>query len=285
MRPTRAQALALQGPVIVAMLVFVGAPTAFLIVTAFAPGGMFQLQYGDWSTSAFSLVWTDTFRIQLTRSVGIGLASTAVSIIAGFTLANWVMFHARRTNIWLSLIVVALIASFIARIYAWRTVLGSEGPVSRAFQVLGLIDEPQTILLFTRPAVIIAQVSVLIPLCALILASAFSRIDHQLLEAARTQGYGSLRILTTVTLPLSGPAVLTATSFSFFLSTGDYLTPSLLGGANSTTLGSVIAGQYQITGNYAAGAVVSLVMLVVFGAFFVLARLALRVLGMLPDWQ
>ena len=283
MRPSRAQALLLQAPVIACMLLLVAAPTLLLLATAFSPGGLFRIELGDWGLGAIdTVVGDDAHATQLTRSIVIGLATTAFSVTGGFALAYWVVFRSTRSGLWLSLIVVALIASYIARIYAWRTILGTEGPVNGLLRELGLVGEGESVILFTRLAVVIAQVNVFLPLSALILASALARVDRQLFEASRSSGYDGPATLVWVTLPQVGRALLTAISFTFFLSTGDYITPSLLGGRTSTTLGALIATKYKTTGDYSAGAVLALEMLLVFALFVVAVRLLLRALGMLP---
>ena len=286
MKPTRAQALLLQTPVVACILVFVAAPTLLLFAAAFSPGGLFRLDLGEWSTSSFDAVLSnDAHGTQLVRSIIIGLATTLFSVLGGYTLAHWVVFRARRTGLWLSLIVVALVASYIGRIYAWRTILGSEGPLSQLLSGMGIIEEGRAVILFTRPAVVIAQVNVFLPLSALILASALARVDRVLFEASRSSGYGSLATLIWVTLPQVGRALLTAVSFTFFLATGDYITPVLLGGTSSTTLGALIATQYKATGDYSTGAVLALEMLVVFLVFVIAARWMLRAFDMLPKTQ
>ena len=282
MKPTRAQAFLLQTPVVACILVFVAAPTLLLFAAAFSPGGLFRLDLGEWSTSSFEAVLSnEAHSTQLTRSITIGLATTLFSVVGGYALSHWVVFRSRRIGLWLSLIVVALVASYIARIYAWRTLLGSEGPISRLLSAVGVLEEGRVIVLFTRLAVVIAQVNVFLPLSALILASALARVDRVLFEASRSSGYGSVATLVWVTLPQVGRALLTAVSFTFFLSTGDYITPVLLGGTSSTTLGALINTQYKATGDYSAGAVLGLEMLVVFVAFVIVAGWVLRAFGML----
>lgn len=283
MRPSKPQALLLQSPALAAMLALVVAPTVLLLLSAFSPGGLFEVRLGDWSTSAISaVVESEGYRTQLGRSLLIGSLTTLFAVCGGFALAYWVVFRATRKGPWLALIVVALVASYLARIYAWRTILGSEGPVSDVLSSLGLVEPDRPVLLFTSEAVIIAQVNVFLPLSALILVSALTRVDPSLLESARIQGYGGSATLIWVALPLVGQALLTAICFTFFLATADYLTPILLGGTDGTTLGAVIANQYQAVGDYSTGAVLSLVMLIVFALFFVLARCAMRLSGLLP---
>jgi len=202
--------------------------------------------------------------------------------VGGFLLAYWIRFRAGKKDIWLLVVAISLIASYIVRIYAWRTLLGQTGIAASILSLFGLRDHSQSLLLFTPMAVVLAQVQVFLPFTSLILASSLARVDQQLIEQARILGYGPAGAFWNVTLPLTGRALLGAVCFTFFLCTGDFLTPALLGGVNGTTLGAVITGQFQQVGNYASGAALSFVMLLTFMAFFLLMRTTMRGLGILP---
>jgi spermidine/putrescine transport system permease protein len=275
--------MVLQSPVVAAMFVLVAAPAALLLLAGFSPSQLFEVRLGAWSTSRLvEVLQSSAYRAQLLRSIWIGALSTAFAVAGGFALAYWVAFRAQRKSVWLALIVFALVASYLARIYAWRTILGSEGLASTILSGLGLTAPGRPVLLFTPAAVIVAQVNVLLPLSALILVSALVRVDPRLLEASRSQGYRGGATLVWVTFPLVGRALLTAICFTFFLATADYITPMLLGGTGGTTIGAIISNQFQTVGDYTTGSVFSLLMLVVFVLFYAVVRTTMRAIGLLP---
>jgi spermidine/putrescine transport system permease protein len=283
MRPTKLEAFLLESPVVVAMAVLLAVPTALLLLVGFSEAGPFEVTVGGWNTSAFSSIFeSHALRVQFVRSLEIGLLTTFFSVTLGFGLAYWAVFRAKRRNLAFALILVALVASYIARIYAWRTVLGSEGIVSSVVAGLGFTDANQPVLLFTPAAVVIAQTNVFLPLSALVLASGMARVRPTWLEAARIQGYSATAALFTVMLPIVGRALLTAVCFTFILATGDYIAPQLLGGSDGTTLGSVIAAQFQVVGDYKTGSAISLIMLLEFILFFAVTWAVSRRCGLLP---
>lgn len=283
MRPSRLHAIALQGPVLAAVLALLVLPALLFLLYSFSGAVSFEVGLGNWTTSNYSDVLNDrTYRTETLRSLAIGAQTTLWSTLGGFVLAYWLTFRARRKSLWLFLIAVSLIASYIVRIYAWRSLLGSTGVVVSVLDSLGLHRGHEPVLLFTPAAVVIAQTHVFLPFTSLILASSLAKVDVSFIEQARNLGCGRAGVFCFVTLPLVGRALLGAACFTFFLATGDYLTPALLGGVEGTTLGSVIAREFQTTGNYAAGAVLSFVMLVLFALFFIFARSAMKALGLLP---
>jgi spermidine/putrescine transport system permease protein len=79
-----------------------------------------------------------------------------------------------------------------------------------------------------------------------------------------------------VILPLTGPAVLATATVVFFLSCGDYVTPVLVGGPSSQTIGVAIATAFGSTGQYGLGGAISLVLLAGFACAYVGFRRGLR---------
>ena len=174
--------------------------------------------------------------------------------------------------------------SYLALIYSWRTLSGQSGIFNSLLQALHVTHGPLSILLFSRVAVITAEVNFFLPFTTLVLYSSLSAIPQELEAAARDLGASRSMTLRRITLPLSGAALFGATLFVFFLSAGDYITPVFLGGVGSNgTFGTLIADQLSTTLNYPLGAAIAFVMLALFLALVVLFRLGMRAAGLLPE--
>jgi spermidine/putrescine transport system permease protein len=178
-----------------------------------------------------------------------------------------------------------MMASYLARIYAWRTLMGDDGIINSGLHSAGLIDHPIGFLLFSRFAAIVAEINLYLPFVTLLLYAGLSTVSTDVSEAARDLGAGRGQVLRRVILPLIGPALLAGVAFTFFLSCGDYITPALLGGASSDTFGTAIADQLEVSLNYPLGAAISFVMVAAFVVFFVGVRFAMRSTHLLPRLQ
>jgi spermidine/putrescine transport system permease protein len=178
--------------------------------------------------------------------------------------------------------VISMMGSYLVRMYSWRTLLGENGIINSLLESLGLISHPLGFLLFNRAAVVLAEVNYLMPFSALVFYAGLSGIPDDYREAARDLGTGRFQALRRVVLPLVGESLLGAAAFTFFLSCGDYITPVLLGGSNSTTFGTLISDQLRTTGNYPLGASLSFVLVACFILVYLLLRLVLRAGGLLP---
>jgi spermidine/putrescine transport system permease protein len=223
------------------------------------------------------------FQVALTTLMVAGPA-TIMSVVGGYVLAYYAVFVQRRgRSLMFALIVSAVMASYLARIFAWRTLLGETGLINSLLMDSGLIREPLQFLLFSRPSAIFAMTALFMPLAGLTFYAALSGISADYREAARDLGAGGFQALRRITLPLSGPAVLTTSALIFFLACGDYVTPVLVGGIDTLTVGRLVSDNFGTIGDYGMGSALSFLMLAGFVLAYLLLKATMRLAGMLPD--
>src|SRR5262249_47276064 len=89
-------------------------------------------------------------------------------------------------------------------------------------------------------------------------------LDRQLLEAASDLGASRLTAFRKVTLPLSIPGIAAAFLFVFIPTLGEFVTPSLVGGASGYMYGNQIVDLFE-TGfpDWETGSVLAIFLLVV----------------------
>jgi len=242
---------------------------AALLVVPIA--GLFVL--GFWRAEGFDLfpalsldnyhriLTTGLYRDVLVRTVQVGIITAAIVVPLAFALSYVMRFvlQARGTLI-LQLVLLSLFSGYLVRIYAWRTILGKQGLLNTTLQYLGLIDEPLDFLIYSQFAVIVTLCGLLLPLAVLPIYSAMLNVSDDVVEAARDLGAGFWHRLRTVLLPMVMPGVTTAFAFAFLLSAGDFVTPTLVGGMQSTMIGSIIADQFRgIGANWPLGSALAFV--------------------------
>jgi spermidine/putrescine transport system permease protein len=283
MRIGRGVGVALLLPLLAVLIGFIVVPTAVLFgyslfewVFASPVGAVTPTNYVELLESPITWKVIET-------TLWIGVPVAICSVAGGYAIAYTIVFGRHRgRQLLFVLTVTALMASYLVRVYAWRTLLGSKGIVNGGLEAAGLIDEPLDFILFSRTAVILGEVSLFMPLAALTFFAALSGIDANLREAARDLGASRFQALRRVTLPLSGPAILATSALIFFLAAGDYLTPVFLGGPESVTLGRLIADSFGTTADYGKGAALSMVVLVGFVLIYLLLRFVMRRTNLLP---
>jgi len=265
-RRRRIAVVLLVGP---ALLVVGGAllvPALNLLVQSFMESsGYGQITYHFTFSNYTAALQDPVYRKVAWHSFGLGALAALICVAAGYPAAYFITFRLRRgRNLALFLVVVSLFTSYLVRLYAWYTILGGHGIVNTALIRLGVVSHPLLFLLFSRTAVLIAFVNVFLPYSVLMLTSSMQNIRPDVLENARDLGAGPLRTFSRIVLPLSMTGAIGAFAYTFILTSGDYITPSLLGGTSSTSLANIVSDEFVALGNRPAGAAISFVMLTVF---------------------
>jgi spermidine/putrescine transport system permease protein len=160
----------------------------------------------------------------------------------------------------LVLVMLPFWSNFLVRTYAWRVLLGSDGPFASALESLGL---PEVRLLFTPFAIVLGLVYGFLPFMVLPLYAAIERIDHTLIEAARDLHASGWKAFREVTLPLSRSGIIAGSVLVFIPSFGAYVTPELLGGSRTTMVGSYVVRQFLSARDWPFGSALSVAILAV----------------------
>jgi spermidine/putrescine transport system permease protein len=278
-RGLRAGPLLLTLPAVVGLLLVFIAPFAVFGAYSLLTPDLFTVST-PWTTEAYrTVVDTDVNRTLARNSLVVGVLSAAISVAVALPIAYWLRYAAGRWRLLvLFLIVGSMFASYLVRIYAWRSILGTNGLLNSGLASLGLIDEPIGFLLYSRFAVVVALVHIFLPYVVLVLYAGFSPVPASLIEAAQDLGANALQRWARVILPVIAAPAASAFLFVFVLSAADYVTPQFLGGSSGGMLGVQIQANFITTGNWSVGAATAIVMLLGFVLAFALVAVGLRLL-------
>jgi putative spermidine/putrescine transport system permease protein len=111
-----------------------------------------------------------------------------------------------------------------------------------------------------------------LPFMILPVWTAVERVPDSLIEASADLGARSWRSFRTVLLPLILPGVVAGSIFTFSLTLGDFITPLLVGGNNSTLIGNVVYSEVGVANNVPFAAAFATVPLVIMGIYLLVAR-------------
>ncbi|MEM7522312.1 MAG: ABC transporter permease [Pseudomonadota bacterium] len=199
----------------------------------------------------------------LLRSFQMSGLATIATVLLCYPMAYYVAFHVHRYKmLWIILMTLPFWTSYLLRVFAWKVILGYEGVINSALISVGVIGEPLEFLLYSQTAVIITLAHAWAAFAILPLYVSLEKIDRSLLEAATDLGDGPVRRFLRVTLPLSLPGVIAATFLIFIPTTGDFITPALLGGPDGQMIGSLIQLQFGAVNNWPMGATLSIILMV-----------------------
>jgi putative spermidine/putrescine transport system permease protein len=205
------------------------------------------------------------------RTVSIAAAVTVTDAIIAFPFAYFMARLAgpRLRAVLFVLVLLPLWASYLARVYAWRLILNSDGLLNWSLHKVGL---PSAGIAYTNTAMWIVFSYIWLPFMILPVYAALERIPHSYIEASRDLGAKGGRTFRSVILPLALPGVVAGSIFTFSLTLGDYITPVLVGGASSQFIGNVVYDSVNQASNLPFGAAFAVVPVVIMGAYLLIAR-------------
>src|SRR5437016_2152830 len=195
------------------------------------------------------------------------LIVSAVVVALAYPVAYYLALSGTKRKYVLLLILIApFLTSYLLRVLAWKVILGDQGVINTFFVWTGLRspDHPITQLLYSRFAVMLVLGYVWLPFVALPIFVSLESLDRRLLEAASDLGASRWYAFRRVTLPLSMPGLIAAFLFVFIPTLGEFITPSLVGGASGYMYGNQIVDLFG-TGfpDWETGAVLAMFLLVV----------------------
>jgi spermidine/putrescine transport system permease protein len=201
------------------------------------------------------------------KSVKMSLTVSAIIVVLAYPLAYYLALSGtKRKYILLLLLIAPFLTSYLLRVLAWTVILGDNGVVNSFLFWTGLRSpgHPLSQLLYSRFAVMLVLGYIWLPFVALPIFVTLESLDRRLLEAASDLGASRLQAFRRVTLPLSVPGVIAAFFFVFIPTLGEFITPSLVGGASGYMYGNQIVDLFA-TGfpDWETGAVLSMFLLCV----------------------
>lgn len=210
------------------------------------------------------------------NSIRYALITTILSIALGYPIAYWISrYGGQRKVLLLILVMLPFWTSYLIRTYAWMIILRDNGVLNGLLRAIGLIDEP-LILLNTDISVILGMTYGFLPFAILPLFVSIDRLDQNLVQAARDLYASGRGAFLHVTLPLTMPGIIAASLLTFIPAIGDYVTPDLLGGAQTTTAAKLVQTLFTTGRDWPYGSALGFMLMIVTLGGTLLALRSLR---------
>jgi len=160
-------------------------------------------------------------------------------------------------------VLMPLWSSYLVKVYAWRTILSSGGILNWALDPLGLHGPG-----YGNVAVWLVMSYLWLPYMIIPIFAGLERIPDSVLAASEDLGAGPTTTFRRVILPLSFPAVVAGSIFTFSLTLGDYITPQLV--SNNQFIGNVVFN--NISNNLPLASAFATVPILIMVAYLLIAR-------------
>jgi spermidine/putrescine transport system permease protein len=254
-------------------------PMAFMLLFSFwRTNTNFDL-VPDWTLANYARFFTvptylRTFGKTLLMAAAVTLAGLALAMPFAYFLVRYV--SRSRQRLVLLAVIVPFWTSYLLRVYAWQAILGERGALNQALMAIGLIKEPSALFIYNDLGVFIVLIYLYFPFAALALYAALEKFDFAQLNAAQDLGARPSQALRHILLPQIRPGIITACIFVFVPILGEFLTPTLVGGAQGSLIANLIVNFFR-GAQIAEGAALAIVIAVFVTVVLVIFRKYLRV--------
>ncbi len=244
-KPTTASWLQIS-PLAAVLALFFGVPVIVVIVVSF-----FDFDHSDIVPTFILDNYQEIFSSETTvrlylSSLKFAVIVWAITLVIGFTLANYLVFHVRSLLLKIGLFLLCSVpfwTSTIIRMISWIPFLGRQGLFNTLLMDAGLISQPLDFLLFSDFAVIVAYVHLFTLFMMVPIFNSMARIDPRLIEAAKEAGASRWTILREIVLPLCKSGIALGSIFVVTQVMGDFFVVKVMSGGQSASVVSALQNE------------------------------------------
>jgi putative spermidine/putrescine transport system permease protein len=200
------------------------------------------------------------------RTVGIAAAATLTDALLAFPIAFYMAKVAspRMKGLLVVAILMPLWSFYLVKVYAWQSMLAAGGFIDWALDPFGASGPG-----YGATAVWLVESYLWLPYMILPIYAGLERIPNSMISASEDLGANPWKTFRRVVLPLAFPAVVAGSIFTFSLTLGDYITPSLVS-PDTQFIGNVVYSQH--TNNLPLASAFAVVPIVVMVIYLLIAR-------------
>lgn len=190
----------------------------------------------------------------------LSLVSTVICLLLAYPLAMILAGSNINQHSFIVLIfILPMWMNFLLRTMAWQTLLEKTGVINTLLKALNL---PPLTIINTPAAIILGMVYNFLPFMVLPIYNSLTKIDPNVVNAAKDLGAGSIQTFTRIIFPLSLPGVISGITMVFVPALTTFVISTLLGGSKILLIGNVIEQEFTQTGNWHLGSGLSIVLMI-----------------------
>jgi putative spermidine/putrescine transport system permease protein len=265
-RPRLQAGALLAGPVGWLVVGYLGSLALLLVASLWSVNAVSGELVKSLSFENFETLFDEpVYRTIVGRTVLIAALVTITDAVLAFPIAFYMAKVASRRGkaILVVAVLIPLWSSYLVKVLSWRNMISGGGLIDWLLEPLGLSGPG-----YGNTAVWLVMTYLWLPYMILPIFAGLERIPDSLISASEDLGASPFTTFRRVILPLSFPAVVAGSIFTFALTLGDYITPRLV--SNNQFFGNVVFN--NISNNLPFAAALALVPIVVMVGYLLVAR-------------
>ena len=264
-------------------VVYVGSLFALLLQSFYSLDDFSGLIVPEFTLSTYAQLLEEANVQIILRTVLMAALVTVACAIIAFPIAYYAARYARGWTkaLFYLAVMMPLWSSYLVKIYAWKLILAKEGILNWVAETLhlswlihGLLAVPiigGPSLSFSYIGTFLVFVYIWIPYMILPIQAALERVPVNYLEAAADLGAEPRQTFWTVVFPLALPGIIAGSIFTFSLTLGDYIVPTIVGNSR-LFIGMAVYTLQGTAGNIPLAAAFTVVPMVIMGVYLYMAK-------------
>jgi spermidine/putrescine transport system permease protein len=253
-------------PAFMWQLFFLYLPLVSIVVFSFLEFSPLQGFLG-FSFSYYVKIFKLVYLKVILNSFFLALFTSIICLVISYPVAYFLALKVKRfKTLFLFGLVLPSWTNLIVQIYAWFFLLERRSIISKLLCYIGIFSEPRH-MINSYFSTMIGMVYCFLPFMILPIYTVLEKMNRSLLEASSDLGASRFVTFRKVILPISLPGIYTGLLLVFVPAFGEFVIPSLLGGAKKAYWGTVIVDKFLISGEWRSGFAIATVGVLFLGLF------------------
>ena len=262
------------------MLVFLFlVPMAIMFVFSFWKTSNDFVVVPDWNLGNYARFFVEgTYLRTFIKTLIMAALVTVTALGIGLPFAYFLVRYTGKLTqrVILLAVIVPFWTSYLVRVYAWQAILGEHGALNQILQAIGVIKVPLDIFNYDDPGVFVVLTYIYFPFALLALYASLEKFDFTQLNAAQDLGARPDQAFRHILLPQIRAGIITACIFVFIPILGEFLTPTLVGGAQSSLIANLVLN-FLRNDQFAEGAALAIIIAAFVTTIMIVFRKSFRV--------
>mgnify|MGYP000894449010 CR=1 FL=1 len=186
--------------------------------------------------------------------------STVICLVLAYPLAMILTtLGVNQSSFVVLIFILPMWMNSLLRIIAWQNLLEKNGVIN---MILDFLHLPNLNIINTPYAIVLGMVYDFLPFMVLPLYNVLSKMDKNIINAARDLGANNMQTFTRIILPLSVPGIISGVTMVFVPALTTFVISELLGGSKILLIGNVIEQEFKQGSNWNTGSGLSLVLMI-----------------------
>jgi ABC-type spermidine/putrescine transport system permease subunit I len=233
----------------------------------------------DWNLGNYARFFVEgTYLRTFIKTLIMAALVTVTALAIGLPFAYFLVRYTGKLTqrVILLAVIVPFWTSYLVRVYAWQAILGEHGALNQILQAIGVIKVPLDIFNYDDPGVFVVLTYIYFPFALLALYASLEKFDFTQLNAAQDLGARPDQAFRHILLPQIRAGIITACIFVFIPILGEFLTPTLVGGAQSSLIANLVLN-FLRNDQFAEGAALAIIIAAFVTAIMIVFRKSFRV--------